>query len=138
MSSRSPMTEATSTSEGDVAAGMRVLAERFAGGHRELDFSLGSLAAFEKIISSAKGSRNDALPRWGAYLGETIVRACGSELRWMDFAAAARVVPSVAEVGLAEESAVVLVAGSACWFPLVKINKFLDLGSRDSPAAFAG
>ncbi len=123
--------------DGDVATRMRVLAGQFAGAHQELDFSLGSLSVFEEIIIAERASRTNALPLWGAYLGETVIRACGPELCWTDFATAARLLPPVAAVEPAEETAVVLTAGSACWFPLVKINKFLDHGRQDSPAAFA-
>lgn len=121
----------------DAHARMRALAAEFAQEH-ELDGSLESLAAFEKLVNAGKKSRSDdALTRWGAYLGETIIRAGDEKPRWLDFAAASREMPSIAKLGLAAETAYVLVDGHTSWFPLVKINKFLDHGAQDSPAAFA-
>jgi hypothetical protein len=118
---------------------MTALAESFASDHRALDFSVGSLTAFEQLVAAAaKQVHTEALVlRWGAYLGEVIRRASGNRVVWEDFDAAVGRAPNVASVGKAAETAWVLRAGTTCWFPLVKVNKFIANGASDSPAAFA-
>ena len=56
---------------------MKATAEAFAAEHEGLDFSIGSLAKFETIVQALRRKRTDeALVQWGAYLGESIRRAC--------------------------------------------------------------
>lgn len=87
-----------------VAQQMKELAEGLAAEHG-LDFSLASLAAFEKLVKEQKRSLDEATTtRWGAYLGETIRRSRPDAVRWADFATAAREIPSVATVGEASET----------------------------------
>lgn len=117
---------------------MRALAAELAAAHDGLDFSLASLGVLEQVVRAGKKQRAASLEQWGAYLGETMIRAAAEgAMRWLDFPAAAQAVPSVARLGHDAETAAVLIAGETCWFPLVKINKFLDHGAQDSPAAFA-
>jgi hypothetical protein len=119
----------------DVAAQMRALADMFAAEHG-LDFTLDSLKTLETLVRNDRGKRAAMREHWGAYLGETIVRA-GTTLRWGDYDDAVRAAPGVAKLERGADIERVLIAGSTVWFPLAKLDKFLDQGATDSPAAFA-
>lgn len=120
----------------DVTARMKALAETFATEHG-LDFELESLAAFERILEKHRGRADEGgLTRWGAYLGETIVRASPA-VRWVDFDTAARASPSVAKLGFTFDTAALLAHGRTYWLPIAKVAKFVKTGSAESAAAFA-
>ena len=77
--------------------------------------------------------------RCGAYVGEVVLRnARGTHFHWLDYKGALKINESIADFGENLGSAAALWNGdTGLWFPLSKVQKFLDNGREDSVQFFA-
>jgi len=77
--------------------------------------------------------------RCGAYVGEVILRnAQGTPFHWLDYKGALKINKTIADFGENLGSAAALWDSEAgLWFPLAKVQKFLDNGREDSVRFFA-
>ena len=77
--------------------------------------------------------------RCGAYVGEVILRnAQGTTFHWLDYNGALKISKSIADFGECLGSAAALWdSDTGLWFPLSKVQKFLDNGREDSVQFFA-
>jgi hypothetical protein len=78
--------------------------------------------------------------RCGAYVGEVILRhARGTTFHWLDYQGAVKINKDIADFGECLGTAAALWdSGTGLWFPLSKVQKFLDNGQEDSVQFFAG
>jgi hypothetical protein len=112
-----------------------------------LDFTLESLAFVDDYLDTMRtrnleeGSEDYSklVLRCGAYVGEVVRRnAQGKELHWVDYEGAVKVNKDIADFGECLGSAAALWNGEGgLWFPLSKVQKFLDNGREDSAKFFA-
>lgn len=77
--------------------------------------------------------------RCGAYVGEVIRRNTPkAAFHWLDYKGAVTIDKSIADYGESLGGAAVLWdSNSGLWFPLAKVQKFLDNGRGDSVQFFA-
>ena len=112
-----------------------------------LDFSLDSLAFVDDYLEQMRKRKLDEesedysklVLRCGAYVGE-VVRRCaqGTTFHWLDYKGAVKVSKTVADFGECLGSAAALWdSAEGLWFPLSKVQKFLDNGREDSVKFFA-
>ncbi len=112
-----------------------------------LDFSPGSLAFVDDYLDEMRKRKLDEesedysklVLRCGAYVGEVILRnAQGTTFHWLDYKGAVKINKSIADFGECLGSAAALWdSGTGFWFPLSKVQKFLDNGREDSVRFFA-
>jgi hypothetical protein len=112
-----------------------------------LDFSLESLAFVDDYLEQMRNRKVDEegddyaklVLRCGAYVGEVILRnAQGTTFHWLDYKGAVKVNKSIADFGESLGSAAALWdSEEGLWFPLSKVQKFLDNGREDSVQFFA-
>ena len=112
-----------------------------------LDFSLESLAFVDDYLDEMRRRKLDEegedysklVLRCGAYVGE-VVRRCAPEttFHWLDYKGAVKISKTVADFGECLGSAAALWdSEEGLWFPLSKVQKFLDNGREDSVQFFA-
>ena len=112
-----------------------------------LDFSLDSLAFVDDYLAQMRKRKLDEdgedysklVLRCGAYVGEVILRnAQGTTFHWLDCKGAVKINKSIADFGESLGSAAALWdSDTGLWFPLSKVQKFLDNGREDSVQFFA-
>jgi tetratricopeptide (TPR) repeat protein len=112
-----------------------------------LDFSLDSLAFVDDYLAQMRKRKLDEdgedysklVLRCGAYVGEVILRnALGTTFHWLDYKGALKINESIADFGECLGSAAALWdSDTGLWFPLSKVQKFLDNGRGDSVQFFA-
>jgi hypothetical protein len=112
-----------------------------------LDFTVESLGFVDDYLDQMRKRKLDEdgedysklVLRCGAYVGEVILRnAHGKSFHWLDYKGALKMDKSIADFGESLGSAAVLWdSDSGLWFPLAKVQKFLDNGREDSVQFFA-
>ena len=77
--------------------------------------------------------------RCGAYIGEVILRSAEeTTFHWLDYKSALKINKNFADFGECLGSAAALWdSDTSLWFPLSKVQKFLDNGREDSVRFFA-
>jgi len=112
-----------------------------------LDFTVESLGFVDDYLHQIRNRNLDEggddyyklVLRCGAYVGEVILRnAKGRTFHWLDYKGALKINKSIADFGEGLGSAAALWdSDSGLWFPLAKVQKFLDNGREDSVQFFA-
>jgi hypothetical protein len=112
-----------------------------------LDFKVKSLGFVDDYLDKMRKRKLDEngedyaklVLRCGAYVGEVILRtAHRKNFHWLDYKGAVKINKSIADFGESLGSAAVLWDGDGgLWFPLAKVQKFLDNGREDSVRFFA-
>jgi hypothetical protein len=112
-----------------------------------LDFTVKSLKFVDDYLARIRKRKLDEdsedysklVLRCGAYIGEVILRnARGPTFHWLDYKSALKINKDIADFGECLGSAAVLWdSGTGLWYPLSKVQKFLDNGREDSVRFFA-
>jgi tetratricopeptide (TPR) repeat protein len=112
-----------------------------------LDFTVRSLGLVDDYLAQMRKRKLDEdgeeysrlVLRCGAYIGEVILRnARGTTFHWLDYKGALKINKDIADFGECLGSAATLWdSDTGLWFPLSKVQKFLDNGREDSVRFFA-
>jgi hypothetical protein len=112
-----------------------------------LDFTVKSLRFVDDYLARMRKRKLDGegddyyklVLRCGAYVGEVILRSAkGTAFHWLDYNGALKINKIIADFGECLGSAAALWdSDTGLWFPLSKVQKFLDNGREDSVQFFA-
>ena len=112
-----------------------------------LDFTIKSLRFVDDYLARMRKRKLDEegdgyhklVLRCGAYVGEVILRSAqGTTFHWLDYNGALKINKNIGDFGECLGSAAALWdSDTGLWFPLSKVQKFLDNGREDSVQFFA-